>query len=99
MIDDDDIEPAPFQPGDRVYVAPAKMEATVIRQIRHYDGPESFWGNLELLYDDGVKGKSHCWQVERIRPCTCHPNDSPPVPCARQYALTECRKHHEQNSR
>ena len=94
--DDDDIaqeqEPAPFQAGDRVYVVPAKMEATVIRQIRHYDGPESFWGDLELQYDDGVKGRSHCWQVEKIRPCTCHPDDNPPVPCARKYALTECRK-------
>lgn len=67
--DDDDfpnLGPAPFQPGDRVYVAPAKMEATVIRQIRHYDGPESWWGNLELMYDDGIKGTSHCWQVKRI---------------------------------
>jgi hypothetical protein len=66
--EDDDIvqKPAPFQAGDRVYVGPMKMEATVIRQIRHYDGPESFWGDLELQYDDGVKGRSHCWQVKRV---------------------------------
>ena len=25
------------------------------------------------------------------RPCTCHPDDKPPVPCERQYALTDCR--------
>lgn len=25
------------------------------------------------------------------RPCTCHPDDSPPVPCAKRYALTECK--------
>jgi hypothetical protein len=25
------------------------------------------------------------------RPCTCHPDDNPPVPCPRKYALTECR--------
>ncbi|MCO6444553.1 MAG: hypothetical protein J5J04_10775, partial [Anaerolineae bacterium] len=25
------------------------------------------------------------------RPCTCHPDDNPPVPCARKYALNECR--------
>jgi len=31
------------------------------------------------------------WQVEKVRPCTCHPDDNPPVPCARQYALRECR--------
>jgi len=26
-----------------------------------------------------------------VRPCTCHPDDSPPVPCAKKYALNECR--------
>jgi hypothetical protein len=26
-----------------------------------------------------------------VRPCTCHPNDNPPVPCPRKYALSECR--------
>jgi hypothetical protein len=25
------------------------------------------------------------------RPCTCHPDDNPPVPCAQKYALSECR--------
>lgn len=24
------------------------------------------------------------------RPCTCHPDDNPPVPCAQKYALTDC---------
>lgn len=24
------------------------------------------------------------------RPCTCHPNDNPPVPCALKYAYSEC---------
>ena len=24
------------------------------------------------------------------RTCTCHPDDNPPVPCARQYAYHEC---------
>ena len=32
--------------------------------------------------------------VSDPRPCTCHPDDSPPVPCARQYALNECRAVH-----
>ncbi len=26
------------------------------------------------------------------RPCTCDPDDLPPSPCARKYALGECRK-------
>lgn len=25
------------------------------------------------------------------RPCTCHPDDNPPVPCPQKYALGECR--------
>lgn len=25
------------------------------------------------------------------RPCTCHPDDNPPKPCPRQFALTDCR--------
>lgn len=26
------------------------------------------------------------------RPCTCHPDDTPPVPCQKKYALTDCRR-------
>ena len=26
------------------------------------------------------------------RPCTCPPEDNPPVPCERKYALTACRE-------
>jgi hypothetical protein len=26
------------------------------------------------------------------RPCTCHPEDCPPNPCAKKYALGECRE-------
>lgn len=25
------------------------------------------------------------------RPCTCHPDDNPPSPCQKRYALSECR--------
>jgi hypothetical protein len=25
------------------------------------------------------------------RACTCHPDDKPPTPCARKYALRDCR--------
>jgi hypothetical protein len=27
----------------------------------------------------------------RVRSCTCHPDDLPPDPCPKRYALTECR--------
>ena len=29
--------------------------------------------------------------VEEPRPCTCHPDDNPPVPCPQKFALSECR--------
>jgi len=56
-----------WRPGDRVWVAPLKMEATVIKQILSYDGPDyCFWGNVELQYDDGTKGISNSWQIMTI---------------------------------
>lgn len=59
-------KPPSFLPGDRVYVAPIKMEATVIKQMLSYDGAESFWGNLHLKYDDGEMGVSNSWQCKKI---------------------------------
>lgn len=59
-------KPPKFYPGDRVRVLPNGLSATVIRQVLHYDMNESFWGNLELMYDDGQKGTCHSWQVKRI---------------------------------
>jgi hypothetical protein len=56
-----------WRPGDRVWVAPLKMEATVIQQLLSYDGPDyCFWGNVELQYDDGTKGISNNWQIMRV---------------------------------
>jgi hypothetical protein len=34
--------------------------------------------------------------VSEERPCTCHPDDNPPVPCPKKYALAECRAAAEQ---
>jgi len=55
-----------FHTGDRVYVHPMRQEATVIRQTLQFDYPESFWGNLVLQYDDGIRGTSHSWQVKKV---------------------------------
>lgn len=61
-----------FMSGERVYVCPLQLEATVIRQQKCYDGPgcDHFWGNVELLYDDGVKGVSNSWQLKKL-PIDC----------------------------
>jgi hypothetical protein len=64
MIDSNGKGPS-FIEGERVFVLPLNIEATIIRQILHYDGPETFWGNVILQYDDGVTGTSNSWQVEK----------------------------------
>ena len=46
---------------------PRKEVVTVIRQILHYDTDEMFWGNIEILFDDGVSGTCNAWQVREYR--------------------------------
>lgn len=66
IIDSDGRGPK-FHSGDRVFVKPLNMEATVIVQYLHYDGDDSFWGNVQLEYDDGTKGVSNSWQLEKVK--------------------------------
>lgn len=55
-----------FVSGDKVFVPCVGLNATVIKQTLSYDGPEFFWGDVELVYDDGVKGVSNSWQIKKI---------------------------------
>jgi hypothetical protein len=55
-----------WRPGERAWVGPLRLEATVIQQRLSYDSGESFWGNVELEYDDGSRGVTHSWQLVRI---------------------------------
>jgi hypothetical protein len=55
-----------YKKGDRVWVAPLSMEATVIEQTLHHDYPETFYGNVKLKYDDGSEGTSNSWQLSRV---------------------------------
>ena len=57
---------AQFTSGTKVRVLPNQMQATVIKQHLNYDGPESFWGNVLVEYDDGIRGTCNSWQLERI---------------------------------
>lgn len=57
---------ATFFPGDRVCVLPLKIEATVVEQYLTYDCGTTFWGNVKLLYDDGIEGTSNSWQLKHI---------------------------------
>jgi hypothetical protein len=64
--EEEDIGEPEFKEGDRVWVAPLSMEATVIRQRKSYDGPDVFWGNVEVVFDDGMKGLSNSWQLMKL---------------------------------
>lgn len=64
-IDSDGLGPK-FNKNDRVYVHPLKQHATVIEQTLQYDYPDSFWGNVQVQYDDGITGISHSWQIEKV---------------------------------
>lgn len=59
-------QPPKFLVGDRVLVGPNGMEATVIFQRLHYDGDETFWGNVLVEYDDGIRGTSNSWQLKKL---------------------------------
>lgn len=57
---------------------------------------------LVAMYDDGRPGVVDSMRAvlavvrehdgrDAERPCTCHPDDNPPRPCPKQYALHECK--------
>lgn len=43
------------------------------------------------LHEAMMRAADYLRQCAEQRPCTCHPDDNPPVPCAQKYALNECR--------
>lgn len=59
-------DPPKFLQGDRVLVLPNGLEATVVIQRLHYDGSETFWGNVLVEYDDRIRGNSNSWQLQKL---------------------------------
>jgi predicted nucleic acid-binding Zn-ribbon protein len=51
-----------------------------------YDGDCPIHGWFEPVAPDTPQS------VPADKPCTCHPDDNPPDPCAKQYAYSECVK-------
>lgn len=45
------------------------------------------WFNCAMPYPPAQQA-----QPSEGRTCTCHPDDNPPVPCAKKYALSECKQ-------
>lgn len=55
----------------------------------HPDWNHCGWdGACEECHKEGKP--VHSFKLREHRPCTCHPDDSPPVPCERKYAFSEC---------
>lgn len=78
--------------ADRLAAANAMPEPVAWLRVRS-DGRKTFWdtnvdGDCTPLYASPPPA-----QVARdTRECTCHPDDNPPRPCPRKFALSDCRK-------
>lgn len=55
---------------------------------------ERLWGQYTVLGVDWGHSPDFTVidEIAPWPPCTCHPDDNPPVPCPRRYALSECLK-------
>lgn len=71
------IQSAEHPSGMSTHDGKARIDASILRRM--------------LAIIDSLPAAPQAEPVSDPRPCTCHPDDSPPVPCARKYALSECR--------
>ena len=60
--------------------------------LTHMGMDEDDWN--KPTFDQSRKAESalRAWLAREERSCTCHPDDNPPNPCAKQYSLTQCRE-------
>ncbi len=65
-------------------LSPSSQEVWVLKVNRKH-------GEALVRYGDGTEQWLATALMRVARSCTCHPDDSPPVPCARKFALTDCR--------
>ena len=75
---------------------------------RCYDGGDASTNKmhsecLAMHQDEATRYGDNEWEYSMYshkrpkpddRPCTCHPDDNPPQPCAKHYALAECKAAH-----
>lgn len=74
------------------------VTANGLRSLRQDDATVLLYAHDYLIRPDHVALYTHPAPNEpqaepkrEPRPCTCHQDDNPPVPCAQKYALAECR--------
>lgn len=89
--------------NERDESTPGKPHAIVIRlnpdgcEVVNPDGSLNFAATLAAIMDDEVRIQARASSADvsgvavDARTCTCHPDDNPPRPCPRKFALSECR--------
>lgn len=55
-----------FIKGDKVRFIGKEEVFTVEKQFLHYDGSDSFWGNVVLQDSNKELIKTHCWMIEHV---------------------------------
>lgn len=79
-----------------------EIEQIVKREIGTVDQLEKALSELAALRAENERLRNFCTleqceeaaernTAEPEKPCTCHPDDNPPRPCPKKYALNECR--------
>ena len=68
MIKDSKGDGLTLPPGTKIIYLPDKTKGTVVQQLLHYDGGESFFGNVRLQMDDGRKIEANAWQCTICKP-------------------------------
>ncbi len=76
------------------YVGLNIMDDIRLKQIREINECIGVWKQYKERIAKPNPGYSDVVSDGEMDPrdCTCHPDDNPPVPCAKQYALSECRR-------
>lgn len=76
---------------DRLRAELAKYRSALEQIVAPFEDLNFVSGNKLLTYIHDTATAALAAKGEH-RPCTCHPNDNPPAPCPRRYALSECRE-------
>lgn len=64
--------------------------------VSDHDDPEAAKASAYEHHQRNVLSRISALEPQQeeavARPCTCHPDDNPPVPCAQRFALTDCQQ-------
>jgi hypothetical protein len=55
-----------YKSGDKIWIGPSRLKATVVQQIYSYIEDDGYWGDVIVRYENGITGVEKCWQIMRI---------------------------------